>query len=402
MNVLLLSSIYPIPGPENQGTKVCHFFAKEWVEMGHKVVSVHFQATYPAPFYWAAKLFQKKIVAKTGAIVYTKREKVPVNFEMDGVNVIRIPLYKPVPHGRFPRTSIRKSVEYIIAHNRESGFVPDVMVSHFLNPQLEALNLLKEEYGNAKTGFIYHLPAEIDMAEKLYGKELQNLYDGVDIFGFRNEPLRRYFESHFPKSVKSFICYSGIPESYVTKENKHHFDSELRSYIFVGGLIERKYPAQILDALHEVYPQGGFVMHYVGGGQQKDTILNKVAEYGMKDSVHLHGKIDRDKILALYDQSDCMIMISKGEAYGLVYLEAMARGCITIASRDEGMDGVIKDGYNGFLCAAGNASELATILEHINSLSKEEKDRISTNAIQTAKKLTDKLVAEKYLNDVIA
>ena len=36
------------------------------------------------------------------------------------------------------------------------------------------------------------------------------------------------------------------------------------------------------------------------------------------------------------------------EAYGLVYLEAMARGCITIASRDEGFDGVIKDGINGF------------------------------------------------------
>lgn len=402
MNILLLSSIYPIPGPDNQGTKVCHFFAKEWVEMGHKVVSVHYQATYPAPFYWVAKLFQKKLAAKTGAIVYTKREKEPVVFEMDGVDVIRIPLYKPMPHGRFSKTNIKKSVEYIIAHDRAKGFVPDVIVGHFLNPQLEALSLLKEEYRNAKTGLVYHLPAEIDMAEKLYGNELQNLYDGVDVFGFRNEPLRRYFKSHYPKDVKSFICYSGIPESYVTKENKHHFDGEFKSYIFVGGLIERKYPAQILDALHVVYPKGNFIMHYVGGGQQKETIQNKVTEYGMKDSVVMHGKMDRDKILALYDQSDCMIMISKGEAYGLVYLEAMARGCITIASRDEGMDGVIKDGFNGFLCAAGNACELSAILKHVNSLSEDEKDRISTNAIQTAKELTDKLVAEKYLNDVIA
>ena len=42
-------------------------------------------------------------------------------------------------------------------------------------------------------------------------------------------------------------------------------------------------------------------------------------------------------------------MISQGEAFGLVYLEAMARGCITIASRGEGFDGIIKDGINGFL-----------------------------------------------------
>jgi glycosyltransferase involved in cell wall biosynthesis len=97
-----------------------------------------------------------------------------------------------------------------------------------------------------------------------------------------------------------------------------------------------------------------------------------------------------------------MIMISKGEAYGLVYLEAMSRGCITIASRDEGMDGVIKDGINGFLCKAGDAAELASIIQHINLLSSNEKRTISSNAIRTARELTDKLVAEKYLNDVMA
>ena len=114
------------------------------------------------------------------------------------------------------------------------------------------------------------------------------------------------------------------------------------------------------------------------------------------------GKVERDKILELYDQSDCMIMISKNEAYGLVYLEAMARGCITIASQDEGMDGVIIDGYNGFLCPAGNAEKLSDLIERINSLSDEDKEKISFNAIETARNLTDHLAAEKYLNDVIA
>lgn len=46
--------------------------------------------------------------------------------------------------------------------------------------------------------------------------------------------------------------------------------------------------------------------------------------------------------------SDCFIMISKNEAFGLVYLEAMSAGCITIASRGEGFDGVIIHGVNGF------------------------------------------------------
>lgn len=401
MKILLISSIYPIPGPENQGTKVCHFFAKEWVSMGHEVEVVHYQATYPAPLYWAAKLFQKKLAAKTGAIVYTRREKEPVVLRMDGVEVIRIPLYKPIPHGKHPSKYINRSVEFIKSHNRKNGFLPDVIVGHFLNPQLEVLNLLKVEYTKAKTALVFHLPAEIDMAEKLYGEKLESLYVHIDVFGFRNEPLKRYFEKHYHNVIKSFICYSGIPDSYIAKDNRHFFDGALKSFIFVGVLIERKYPAQILDALHQVYPQGGFIMHYVGGGQQKESIEGRIAYYGMKDIVAMHGKIDRDRILDLYDQSDCMIMISKGEAYGLVYLEAMARGCITIASRDEGMDGVIRDGYNGFLCAAGDADELAIIIDRINKMSKEEKERISANAIQTARELSDKLVAEKYLNNVV-
>ena len=113
------------------------------------------------------------------------------------------------------------------------------------------------------------------------------------------------------------------------------------------------------------------------------------------------GKIPRDEITAQYDKAQCMIMISKGEAYGLVYLEAMARGCITIASRGEGFDGVIIDGVNGFLCAPGDYQELVGIIERINLLSVEEKNCISKNAIETAKRLTDYNVAKMYIDDIL-
>ena len=113
------------------------------------------------------------------------------------------------------------------------------------------------------------------------------------------------------------------------------------------------------------------------------------------------GRIPRDEIKAKYDNADCMIMISRGEAYGLVYLEAMARGCITIASRGEGFDGVIEDGVNGFLCEAGNTQELANIIRKINALTSEERLAISEKAIETSRRLTDKNAADLYLNNLI-
>ena len=178
------------------------------------------------------------------------------------------------------------------------------------------------------------------------------------------------------------------------------FNGKLNKFIFVGGLIERKYPAQILYALNDCYPEKDFNIKYVGAGQQEDTIKKISSLYNLSSQVELLGKINRDEIVNMYDNADCMIMISKGEAYGLVYLEAMARGCITIASRDEGMDGVIIHGKNGFLCKAGDSVELAQLIKEINLLSQDEKIAISNNAIATAKRLTDKTVAKSYLDSI--
>lgn len=401
MNILLISTIYPQPGPENHGTKVCHFFAQEWLKMGHNVQVIHYQAVYPRPFYWAAKLMRNFLAAKTGAVIYTHRDSKVLQYDMDGVPVTRIPLYKPLPHGKFSGKAVKKSIDEIIRQSKDVNFVPDIIVGHFVNPQFEVLDALKKYYGHVKTALIYHLPAEIQMAKNVYGERFENMLQNTDVLGFRNEPLKREFERVHGSRYKSFICYSGIPEGYITQDNKHSFEGKLKNFIYVGEMIERKYPAQILDALNKVYPQGDFHINYVGNGQQIDVIKQKTKNYNINGSVSILGRIPRDEIKTKYDEAQCMIMISEAEAYGLVYLEAMARGCITIASRNEGFDGVIKDGENGFLCNAGDYKELAAILQRINELTTEERKAISENAIRTAKWLTDYNAAKMYIEDIV-
>ena len=78
----------------------------------------------------------------------------------------------------------------------------------------------------------------------------------------------------------------------------------------------------------------------------------------------------------------------------------MARGCITITSRNKGFDGIIINGENGFLCKAGDAEELALIMRRIESMSREEKVAMSERAIETAYSLTDYKAAEMYINDI--
>lgn len=386
-----------MPTADNHGTKVCHFFAKEWQAQGHNVQSVHIQAVYPYPLYWIAKLNRKRIAAKTGAVVYTERDKGGM-YEMDGVPVTRIPVFKPIPHGSFAKYSVRNAVKQIVQQNKDRNFSPDIILAHFSNPQIEMLAMLKMYYPNVRNALVMH--GDIGLTKKVYGQRLPELMKSIDVWGFRNNGDKEDFTKIIAPVDKTFMCYSGVPEYYIATENNRTFEGKLRNFIYVGEMIERKYPTKVLDALQLVYSDADFELDYVGEGQLISDIRSKVVKYGLEDCVHINGRIPRDEIKAKYDVADCMIMISCREAYGLVYLEAMSRGCIVIASRSEGFDGVIEDGKNGFLCEAGNEIELASIIKRINSMTAEQRRLISNNAWETAKGLTDSLAAKNYLRDV--
>lgn len=397
MNILLLSTIYPLP-EGNKGTAVCHFFTREWVKTGHNVRVVHIQAVYPRFFYWIARLARKRIAAKTGAVVYTHRDDRIVKYKMDNVPISRMPVYKPIPHGAFSKKAIKHTALDIAMDNLENNFIPNVIIGHFPNPQIELLSLLKNEYPSAKTCIVMHGDTEI--MQKVYGKRLPILMNDIDMWGFRCKTMIDDFEAVAGKIDNPFICYSGIPAKYITSKNIHHYNKSLHNFLYVGEMIERKYPERIIDALVKAYPSKDFELHYVGDGQQISVIKQKIDEYGLSDQVKLLGWIPRDKIIEEYDWADSLIMISRGEAYGLVYLEAMARGCLAIASKREGFDGIIVDGENGFLCEAGDEHELITIIQRINGMTSEKRLKVSNNAINKAKELTDEKAAELYLNDI--
>ena len=51
------------------------------------------------------------------------------------------------------------------------------------------------------------------------------------------------------------MCYSGIPESYLTKECTKKFSEKITEFVYVGELIKRKYPTTIIKALNRLYTE---------------------------------------------------------------------------------------------------------------------------------------------------
>ena len=393
-NILLVTPLYPLPTPENNCTYVCHFFTREWVRMGYRVVVIHQQPVHCRAWHLLVKYFGKQLLNLAGGgNFYARRIRQTEHYVMDGVPVYRVPIYNFIPHGRYPKRSVeafRKEVDRILD---EIGFRPDCIVGHA--GELEIIPTLNQRYG-AKTAMVSHgIPKKI---RRRY-PDCDEWIRSYDAWGFRAKPIREEFERLFPAPRKAFWCWSGIPESYLCEQNAHASGAFGDRYLFVGDLIERKYPITLLQAIPE---QAGpdYSITFIGTGPEEDRLRAFARSNGIRERVRFLGQVTRDEIPAFFDRTDCFIMVSRAEAYGLVYLEAMARGCLVVASRGEGFDGIIVDGENGFLCGAGDAEELAAVLGRIRGMSDGQRAAISEKAVRTAREMTDRKMAERYIHQL--
>ena len=395
-NILLLTTIYPAPDLKF-GTSAIHYFTREWVKMGYDVKVIHYQVVYPAVFYLVAKLFGDLIASKTGNIVFVNKEKGDKHYTLDGVPIDRYPIFKWIPHGRFSQKVISEQIDKIVNKNEKVNFIPEIIIGHFSNPQLKIISTLKKYY-SAHSCMIMHDNG--NSIKQIYKNDYKDLMNNIDIWGYRSVPIQQGFENIFGKVRHSFLCYSGIPEKYISLSNDRKFLGDLKSFIFIGTLIKRKNVNSISEALALTYPQKNFQLSIIGEGAEKREIVKLIEKLDINLCVKFYGKTLRDDVQKELEKADCFILISENEAFGLVYLEAMSKGCITIGSKNEGIDGIIQHGENGFLCEPGNGNELADIIRHINSLSYAERKNISQNAIETVKELTDYKAAYKYISAV--
>lgn len=389
--ILLITPLYPIPSPDNNATDVCHSFAKEWVKNGYDVLVVHLQGVYSHAWHLLIRLFGKQIANIVGGgNFYPRPIKRTEHYEMDGVPVYRVPVYNFIPHGRFPERSVAAFVDEVVGILKESGFHPDVITGHMM--PLEIIPRINK-FCNTRTVMVEHgIPKKI----KERYPDYQELIASYARFGFRSKDIMRRYQEEICKVPDPFLCYSGIPSVFLESIPQKAAAGPAKNFIFVGELIQRKFPTILIPALCEAVPDKDFTLTFVGEGPERAAIERQVSEFRLGGKVNFTGKIPRTRIVTLYDHADCMIMASRNEAFGLVYLEAMARSCITVASRGEGMDGIILDGENGFLCDAGDVSSLVGVIRSIRGLDNEKAGGIRKAARRTAMMLSDKNAAMQY------
>jgi len=128
----------------------------------------------------------------------------------------------------------------------------------------------------------------------------------------------------------------------------------------VGRLTSAKGQHILLDAFHIVKEQGHkFRLTFVGDGEDRQSLENKVNELNLSEEVRLTGALGQERVMDHYRRADLFVLPSFAEGVPVVLMEAMAQEIPVISTRITGIPELIEHEKTGLLVTPGNAGELA-------------------------------------------
>lgn len=174
----------------------------------------------------------------------------------------------------------------------------------------------------------------------------------------------------------SCVCFPGVGEAGYAGDPRASSeipdteaevaeDGTLR-LLFVGTIVPRKNLTVLLKA---VALAPGVTLHIVGDTtrdrQYAVRLSRLIGRLGLGRRVVLCGRLDARRLAEEYRWADLFAAPSRYEGFGIVYLEAMARGVPAIASRAGGARDLITDGRDGFLVNPSSPRAIASILRRL-------------------------------------
>ena len=351
MNILLITDLYPIKETEKYTPKVLYNFVKSWEKSGHKVTVVK-------PNFLINSLLRKKPFYKEGKY----GNVINLNYMTPFFNVKRLEKYCNIDD--FDIIIAHMPVGILFANRLNKDFVAAVH-----NSDIEVLT-------NPTYRFYFK-------------KELEKAYYKSKCIACRSEQLKNKFLKLFPAlEAKTFIAPSGVKEEIIIKKESKIKTTKI---LTVAHLIKRKNIDKLIEAVN-YFPE--MTLTVVGSGEE----FSKLKRFA-SNNIIFKGHLPHDEVLEEMRNSDIFILPSINETLGMVYLEALASGCITVGVKNEGADGIIKDGENGFLLSSPTVKEIKLMIEKIKNYLGLQK--MTDNAYNSIIKYTDNACAEKYLQQIL-
>ncbi len=173
------------------------------------------------------------------------------------------------------------------------------------------------------------------------------------------------------------ICHPGLPQGDSDRHAATHVGEAERPFALIVGRMSSEERYKGHDLLLEIWndvtkrqPDAELVV--VGGGDDRNRLEQKARALKLSGSVRFVGQVDDSTLETLYRECAFFIMPSRGEGFGLVFLEAMRAGKLCVGGEGAPSE-IIENGVTGFVVAPDDRERLGDLV--VELFGKPEKRR---------------------------
>jgi 1,4-alpha-glucan branching enzyme len=143
-----------------------------------------------------------------------------------------------------------------------------------------------------------------------------------------------------------------------------------RAMIFAARLAKIKGVTVLAEAMADVAQKHPDVKIYFAGPnlywpEEKMTAQEFILSKVLAKNVVFLGEVSSQTIIGYYQKCMICVLPSIYEPFGITALEAMASGCVLIASDIGGLKEIVDHGQNGLSVPAGDAKALAEMIKRV-------------------------------------
>mgnify|MGYP002530257452 FL=1 len=226
---------------------------------------------------------------------------------------------------------------------------------------------------------------------------MQKAFNCSDLI-FISKAVEKSFDTKFNiKSKKKVVIYNGISENFFSEE-KFSIDKNGKiNIIFVGRLSYVKGVDLLIRAFSDIKKENVYLT-IVGDGDEKEKLVNIAEDLKVNNRIKFVGR--QSNVIKWLDKADIFVYPSIWEeGFGISVVEAMARGCIPITFKSGGLPEIIENNKNGILVDEINVEKLASAIEQIIIMDKDEKIKLINSAKATAIKFSINNTLDKLRNE---
>lgn len=236
------------------------------------------------------------------------------------------------PCGRLPSAMLdpigKAAARKVFSMACDDGWKPDIIHAHFTDMAYYFADV-------AKDNCITFVVTEHNSAMNCENVSIRTLrmamyaYERADKLIAVSKSLADSIKKH--TGFNAYVIFNIIDTSIFRFADNGECKRSSFNFISAGALIHGKGMDILLSAFSHIDSKDAQLI-IMGGGEELMSLRQQAERFGIADRVTFFGKYKRSEFDEQLRGADCFVLASRGETFGVVYIEAMATGVPVIGT----------------------------------------------------------------------